>query len=276
MRSVPSRSHLSTKRPETRRDMPPGCGAGGLARGVLGGITRGLGGVGRDPQPHSSEDMGGSGGVAADQGRHLSLALSPGPSSCLPAFPHSPPQGPARRHSWVWGPLCLAAPAPSWGSPVRQAPGSLQMIWHVCPPLALTLCSLRLCPDPCLNRSSPDPRHPPPCPAPPPQRLHRPPETGTQPSSTVSVPPARGCPGGRRCVCLAFCMCPEPACRRRWINTVSAGGAPAHRRASPPSSSLALRPGLSKAPRRAICILTESFTTQSAEQEQATEKHLLS
>ena len=101
VRRVPSQSHLSTKRPETRRDMPPGCGAGGRARGVLGGITRGLRGVGRDPQPHGSEDMGGSGGAAAGQGRHLSLALSPGPSSCLPAFPHSPPQGPARRHSQV-------------------------------------------------------------------------------------------------------------------------------------------------------------------------------
>ena len=34
---------------------------------MLGGITRGLRGVGRDPQPHGSEDMGGSGGAAAGQ-----------------------------------------------------------------------------------------------------------------------------------------------------------------------------------------------------------------
>nr|XP_042092622.1 zinc finger protein ZFPM1-like [Ovis aries] len=280
-------------RPETRREVPPGCAAGGLARGVLGGITRGLGGVGRDPQPHGSEDKGGSGGAAAGQGRHLSLTLSPGPASCLPAFPHSPPQGPARRHSRVRGPLCLGSSCPFTGLtrqadtrlpaddgltclalgplPTRRHRGASGTrprfcwpstpkgtlgpphrpwavpTWPVCPPLALKLHSLHPRPDPHLNRSCPDHRHPPPSPL-----LSNSTARQARSPPPSSIPPARGSPGGRCRVCLALCVCPAPssapARTRCWINTVRwlEGHLPT-RRASPPSSSPVRSCGLDSA-----------------------------
>ena len=88
-----------------------------------------------------------------------------------------PPPGPLRtRCHWeacgTWPRSCRPSTLEGFPRPPHRP--QAMPTWHVCPPLALTLCSLRLRPDPCLNRSSPDPCHPPPRPAPPPQRLHRP------------------------------------------------------------------------------------------------------
>ena len=73
-----------------------------------------------------------------------------------------PPPGPLRtRCHWeacgTWPRSCRPSTLEGFPRPPHRP--QAMPTWHVCPPLALTLCSLRLRPDPCLNRSSPDPCH---------------------------------------------------------------------------------------------------------------------
>lgn len=103
--------------------------SGDLCRGSAG--TRGgcrprsgsHGAVGRDREPHVTEEKAGSGGAVIGRGRHLDIVLGPSPSACL--LPGTDlGSSPAPRKSRVWRLLCSAFPAPSHASQPsrRQAP----------------------------------------------------------------------------------------------------------------------------------------------------------